>query len=263
MLAPIEDCTDTALRTLCFNHGADLTFTEFARIDGLAKKNKETWKLIELKNSTPTQIQILPDKVGKLEQFLKIFKPTEGFKGFNLNYGCPDPNVVAAGRGCAMIKDVSKTDKMVELIKRFNYPVSIKMRLGATNLEKSNKVYLDLVKETNPDFFIVHARSGEQNYSIAPDYSVFEELVQTGKDIIANGNIDTISRVNELKQIGVNGVMIGREAVRNPAIFDLLKGKSSPSFESLKLEYTELAKKYGSLPRSQKKVLMRIGEQKN
>ena len=67
--------------------------------------------------------------------------------------------------------------------------------------------------------------------------------------------------MQELKKIGVKGVMIGRAAVRNPAIFDLLKGKSIPTPDELKKEYSLLAEKYASTDRHKKNVLMRIGQE--
>jgi len=60
--------------------------------------------------------------------------------------------------------------------------------------------------------------------------------------------------------MGVRGVMIGRSAVTNPAIFDELKGNKVPSFEELRSEYSLLADKYKSKPRCKKNVLMRIGQ---
>jgi tRNA-dihydrouridine synthase len=119
---------------------------------------------------------------------------------------------------------------------------------------------LNLIKGTNPDFFIVHARTGEQTYNDEPDYSVFAECVSFGKEIIANGNIDSKEKVEDLKKTGVSGVMIGRAAVKNPAIFDLLKGNTVPSVEQLKKEYSFLAEKYGSSARHKKNVLMRLGQ---
>lgn len=260
MLAPMEDYTDSAFRTICFRHGADLTFTEIAKVDGLARRNKATWKKLAWKDSTPTQIQILPGKDEKLEQFLKSFKPSEGFEGFNLNFGCPAPDVMKAGRGSAMVKRVTKANRLIAIVRKHNYPVSIKMRLGASAFEKSVKVYMNLLKGAEADFFVVHARTGEETYNHKPDYSVFEECVLTGKEIIANGDIDCVEKVSALKKVGVKGVMIGRAAVRNPAIFDLVKGKPASSFEELKKEYSLLAKTYDSSERHKKNVLMRIGQ---
>ena len=71
MLAPMEGYTDNAFRRLCFEHGADLTFTEMTRIDGLARKNKVSLKRIEILDDTPTQIQLIGAKEASLEKFLK------------------------------------------------------------------------------------------------------------------------------------------------------------------------------------------------
>jgi len=260
MLAPMEDYTDPAFRRLCFNHGADLTFTEIAKVDGLARRNKATWTKLDWRDNTPTEVQVLPGQDSKLEQFMKIFKPQEGFKGFNLNLGCPAPDVVINGRGCAMVKRVTKTNRLINIIRKYNYPVSIKMKLGATPFEKEVKVYMNLLNGANPDYFIVHARVGTQTYNDKPDYSVFEECVSRGKKIIANGDINSIEKVEALKKVGVSGVMIGRASVKNPAIFDLLKGKPTPSIEELKKEYLSLAEKYVSKDRNKKNVLMRLGQ---
>ncbi len=260
MLAPMEEHTDSAFRRLCFNHGADLTFTEMAKIDGLARNNKPTMSKTLRLDNTPTQIQILPGKDEMLEKYLKNFKPSEGFMGFNFNFGCPAPEVQKVGRGCAMVKRVTKANRLISIVRKYNYPVSLKIRLGASAFEKKVKVHMNLINGTNPDFFIVHARTGEETYEDKPDYSIFEECVAGGKEIIANGDIESLQALQEVKKTGVKGVMIGRGACRNPAIFDLLKGNKVPSFEELKKEYSSLAEKYSSTPSHKKNVLMRIGQ---
>lgn len=261
MLAPLEDHSDTALRRLCFNHGADLTFTEMAKIDGLARNNKPTVNKTLRLDDTPTQIQILPGKDEMLEKYLsKHFRPSPGFLGFNFNFGCPAPEVQKVGRGCAMVKRVTKANRLISIVRKYNYPVSIKIRLGATKFEKDVKVYMNLIKGSDPDFFIVHARTGEQTYNDKPDYSVFSECVDTGKEIIANGDVETLEALEIVKKMGVKGIMIGRGAVRNPAIFDLLKGNAAPSFNELKREYSLLAEKYNTHPRHRSNVIKRIGQ---
>ena len=159
-----------------------------------------------------------------------------------------------------MVKKTQKINQLINIVRKYNYPISLKIRLGENKLEKEKKVYLNLIKETNPDFFIVHARSGEDSYEEKADYAIFKECTITGKEIIANGDIDSIEKVKELKKVGVKGVMIGRRAVTNPAIFDELKGNSIPQFKDLKSEYSMLADKYHSKPRCKKNVLMRIGQ---
>jgi len=255
MLAPLEDYSDGALRTLCHKYGADLTFTEMVMITPLSQGNKATWSRLDFKDDTPVVIQLMGGNEMRLKKFLKMFKPHKGFQGFNFNLGCPSPQVVNVGIGCAIIKRVGKTKKLIKIVNDYGYKCSIKMRLGMNKFEKEKKVYLNLINGVNPDFFVVHAREGSQKYEDAPDYSVYDECVKTGKNIIANGSITTKEQVAEFKKIGLKGIMIGRAAINNPAIFNKLKGLDIPSKKQLEKEYLELANKFESPYRYRKNFL--------
>ncbi|MEA3429941.1 MAG: tRNA-dihydrouridine synthase family protein [Nanoarchaeota archaeon] len=223
MLAPMEDQAGPEFRELCYNKGADSTFTEMARISALARGNKSTLERIDIPKSVPTYIQLIGSNEKDLDKFLQKFVLQKGFLGFNLNLGCPSPNMVQKGLGCALIKRISKVRKMVEVVRDHNYPVSIKLRLGMNKYEKEKKVYLNLINGVDADFFIVHARHGKETYRNPADFSVYKECVKTNKVIIANGDIKTKERIEYLKSIGVKGAMIGRAAVINPDIFNSLK----------------------------------------
>jgi tRNA-dihydrouridine synthase B len=258
ILAPMEDFTDNAFRTLCYRHGADITFTELLRTEALANKVENIWARIEKKDNTPVIVQLLGSSEDDLKKFLDIFVPFEGFVGFNLNLGCPDPQVVSLGYGCSMIKNFSKVKRMVDMIKNKGYSCSLKMRLGKDAKEKEKKFYLNTIKEVDADFFIVHARHGLEGYNIKPDYSIYPECVKTGKIIIANGDIDSTEKVEKLKSMGVKGIMIGRSAINNPQIFNYLKGKKLISQEEIKKEYNKLAEKYNAPFRYRKNVMKRM-----
>ena len=258
-LAPIEGYTDNAFRTLCYRHGADLTFTEMARLDALVRRNASTWERTTLLNDTPTVIQLIGNKEEQLAKFLSQFSDKKesnfsdknesklsNFQGFNLNIACPSPQFVKLGLGCAMIKRVAKVQKLVEVIKNKGYKASIKMRLGLNKYELDKKAYLNIIKNVDADYFVVHARHGADTYENKTHDEVYEECVAKGKTIIANGDIDSVEKVEKLKSVGVKGVMIGKPAIQNPAIFDLLKNKSVPSFDALKKEYLEITKKLNS-----------------
>jgi tRNA-dihydrouridine synthase len=225
-----------------------------AQITGLVRNNKPTLAKTIISDDTPVQIQLLGTREDQLEKYVKKFVPSPGFMGFNLNLSCPSTNVIAAGQGCALIKRTSKTSRLVSIIKKANYPVSIKLRLGTNEYERQKKVYLNCIKSIDADFFVVHAKTAAQTSFEAPSYKVYPECVEAanGKPIIANGEINTSEKVLMLKEMGVSGVMIGRSALKNPAIFDLLKNecgynnpkKEIPSAQVLKKEYLELATKY-------------------
>ncbi len=259
MLAPIEDYSDSALRALCFAHGADLTFTQMARVEGIVRRNKPTLAKSLCCDSTPVQIQLLASNEEQLEKYLAGFKPHEGFMGFNLNMSCPSLDIMKAGRGAGMVKRLTRAQSLVNIIKKHNYPVSIKLRLGMNASEQNYKVYLRLIEGTNADFYIVHAKHGMQRSDEpAQPSSIYTECVEVakknGKEIIANGDLNSSAKVKEVQKLGVSGVMIARGALRNPAIFDVLKNelnfnspnKKLPSIKELRKEYFDLTNKFSS-----------------
>ncbi len=260
MLAPMEDVTDAALRTLCHRHGADTLFTEMARFDSLSRKNKSTLLKAELYDETPTWIQIVGSNEQRLKRYLHDFEPKKGFLGFNFNLGCPSQNLISNGVGCAMVRRVSKTRKLLTITKDRGHRVSIKMRLGLTVLDKQNKVYLNLINGVDADMFIVHSRVGSDRYDTPADHSVLKECSATGKKIIANGDINTKEKVQEVMDYGAQGVMVGRSAVCNPSIFNTLQGKTAASIEELRAEYNLLADKFETPFKYRKNVLKHLGK---
>ena len=260
MLAPMEDMTDSCFRTICHRYGADLTFTELIRFESLAKNNQSSWERVQLYDDTPTVIQVIGEREQFLKKFLSKFVPDKGFKGFNLNLGCPAPNFINHGIGCAMVKRIAKTKKLVNIIKDRGYGASIKLRLGLNKYEKEKKAYLNLIKLVKADFFIVHARYGQQTYSEKADWSVFPECVKTGKNIIANGDIITKEDIEKIKSFGCKGAMIGRAAITNPAIFAGLKEMDLPSLDKIKSEYLSLVKERNPRFKYQKNIFKHISK---
>ncbi|OIO20600.1 hypothetical protein AUJ17_04520 [Candidatus Micrarchaeota archaeon CG1_02_47_40] len=225
MLAPMEGVTDNAFRTLCHRNGADLTFTEIARVANLARFKKGEFDKIIIANSTPTQIQLAGAKIAEYEKFLGSFKVSEGFRGFNLNLGCPSPEFIRQGIGAAMIKRVTRVDEIAKLIGKHGFECSVKLRLGLDDYEKDRGAYLNLIRSVEASFFVVHAMTAKQTLGDKADFSVYAKCVDTGKPIIANGGIKTRKQVKELKKIGVRGAMIGSAAMNNPKIFRELQVK--------------------------------------
>ncbi|GAI32597.1 unnamed protein product, partial [marine sediment metagenome] len=80
--------------------------------------------------------------------------------------------------------------------------------------------------------------------------SVYPECVEAARGIpvIANGGIETPEMVQSLVEMGIGGVMMGRPAMRNPAIFDLIKNelgtnnppKPVPTIDDLTREYDDI-----------------------
>jgi len=219
MLAPMEGITDAAFRTLAHKNGADLTFTEIARVSNLARGKKGELERINIPDATPTQIQLAGSKMEEYEKFLSSFRAPDGFRGFNLNLGCPSPSFIRQGIGAAMIKRVARVQEIIGLISRHGFECSVKLRLGLNQYEKERGAYLNLIKNVDASFFIVHARTAAQTEQDAADVSVYKRCIATGKKIVANGGIRTREQAAEMKANGMYGAMIGRTAIGNPDIF--------------------------------------------
>ncbi len=223
MLAPMEGAADAKFRTLCHQNGADLTFTAIARVANLARRKKGELEIITLPDSTPTQIQLAGAKIVEYGKFLSSFTPSHGFRGFNLNLGCSSPAFIRQGIGAAMVKRVKRTSEIVKLIHNAGFECSVKMRLGENKFEKKNGAYLNLIKNVDASFFVVHARTAAQTLDDRADFHVYSKCVETGRKIVANGDIKTREQVVMLKEAGLYGAMIGRAAIGHPAIFKELR----------------------------------------
>ncbi len=270
MLASLERYSDSVFRTLSYNHGADLTFTEMAHVGSFLSRNRASLEKIEPRDATPVQIQILTGNEGRLDRFLSGFKPFPGFMGFNLNLSCPSKDVIRQGKGAAMVKRGAKTARLVSMIRDHGHPVSVKIRLGLNRIEKDRKLYLNNLGGVDPDFFVVHAKHAAQGSGEKEDYSVYPECVEAARGIpvIANGGIETPETVQSLVEMGVGGVMMGRPAIMNPAIFDLMKNglgvndppKPVPTIEDLKREYADIHEAIGGSEKYRMRFLKVVGK---
>ena len=223
MLAPMEGVTDGPFRTLCHQNGADLTFTEVARVANLARLKRGELERISIPDSTPTQVQLAGAKIGEYEKFLAGFEATDGFRGFNLNLGCSSPEFIRQGIGAAMVRRVSRVDEIAKLIGKSGFECSVKLRLGLDEYEKGKGAYLNLIRGVDAAFFVVHARTADQTLEDPADFSVYAKCVDTGKRIVANGDIRTKKQVAALKKSGLSGAMIGRAAMEDPKVFHELR----------------------------------------
>ena len=270
MLAPLERYSDSVFRTLSYNHGADLTFTEMAHVESFLRGNRISLEKIKPRDATPVQIQILSGNEGKLDRFLSGFTPFDGFKGFNMNLSCPSKDVIRQGKGAAMVKRGAKTARLVSLIRDHGHPVSVKIRLGLNQIEKDKKLYLNNLGKVDPDFFVVHAKHAAQSSGETEDNSVYPECVEAARGIpvIANGGIEAPEMVQSLMKMGVGGVMMGRPALGNPAIFNCLKNELGvndplrpvPTTDDLRREYDEIFEAIGGSEKYRQRLLKAVGK---
>jgi len=258
LLSPLEGVSDVGFRSLCFDNGAALTWTEMVRAAGIIKNNAATLALIDTYDpNVPTGIQLvvkspkeLLDALTKLETLANTNPNMQHFHNIcaiDLNFGCPSKDIINIGCGPAMLKRKTKLSELFQALTTWKQhttlkniqAVGCKIRLGLNPTEQENKVYLqitELANEAKLDYLTVHARHAMQRSSSPAYWPAIKEIKEHATiPIIGNGDVWTQADMAKMQQItGCDAVMVARTAIRNPWIFrDLSQGVDNQSIPSV------------------------------
>ena len=269
-LSPMESVSDLGFRTLCYDHGADLTFIEMIHAAALVRKNKAAQSLVDAYDlRIPTGIQLFVTKSDVLKECLLQIK--QGIENkddtfsnlsvIDLNFGCPSPEIIKIGGGPALLKRTAKMVELLIVLKKYSpLPCGIKIRLGMNRLEKENKVYLNIIKivnDVNLDYITVHPKLANETSSAPIDMDALQEIIDHAKiPVVGNGFITNAESAKKMFNMGCSAVMIARAAIGNPWIFEdikneLDKGKkpvqrTRSDYLTAWTTYKEIAEKYGT-----------------
>jgi tRNA-dihydrouridine synthase len=173
------------------------------------------------------------DFLKEIEERLKLEPEKNNVYGIQLNLSSPSPSIVKIGQGPALIKRTQKVISLInELLKQNKFKISIKTRLGLNEYEVKEKrlikLFQELKKINNPNFteVVVHFKHAKQPSFAEYDFSMLKELCEFNIPIVINGGINNYNDFNNIiKQLtpderkNIKGLMIGREALRNPDCF--------------------------------------------
>ncbi len=230
VLAPMDDVTDTVFRQVIAELAPpDLFFTEFVNVDALQSKGREaTLKRLRLTaKEHPIIAQIWgknPDNFYKTAQELVDM----GFDGVDLNFGCPDKNVVRNGTCSAFILPENR-DGALEIIQATreglgtSLPLSVKTRMGFNTVDLS---WHELLLKQKLNMLSIHGRTKLQMSKVPADWQLIEEVRklrdQLSPTTLIVGNGDVLTRAQGLElaaQHSLDGIMIGRGIFQDPLVF--------------------------------------------
>lgn len=230
VLAPMEGVTDAIFRQVVAKAGRpDLFFTEFTNVSSYASERGRD-NALERLEVVATDEPIIAQIWGKNpEHFAETAGVLEGlgFAGLDINMGCPDRHVNAAGGGAAMIKT---PELAVECIRRAKQstqlPVSVKTRLGYSFVEEFRE-WLPVVLREEPAALTVHLRTRKEmskvpaHYELIPEIAKLRDEIAPATKFVINGDIKDLRQAKELaaKYPEVDGFMIGRGVFENPYCF--------------------------------------------
>lgn len=149
-----------------------------------------------------------------------------GYQEVNWNLGCPYPMVANRDLGSGILNKPEKIFQILEeVIPQIPMKLGLKMRMGYESTED----ILSILPKLN-DFplseIIVHARYGKQLYQGQCDHDRFEECIGLSNHrLVYNGDINTVEDFRRVKSLfpEINHFMIGRGAIANPFLFEMIQ----------------------------------------
>lgn len=229
ILAPMEDVTDVIFRHVVQAAGApDVFFTEFTNSDSYCHpdgRQSVRGRLTFTEDEQPMVAHIWGDKPEFFRE-MSLGLAEMGFKGIDLNMGCPVPNVAGHGKGSGLILRPEVAAELIEAAKAGGLPVSVKTRLGYKDIAEMEN-WLSHVLAQDIANLSIHLRTREEmskvdaHWDLIPQVLAIRDRVAPQTLITINGDIpDRQTGLQLAEKYGVDGVMIGRGIFKNPYAFE-------------------------------------------
>ena len=229
ILAPMEDVTDVVFRHVVQQAGApDVFFTEFTNSDSFCHPDgldSVRGRLVFTEDEQPMVAHIWGDNPDHFRQ-MSLGLAELGFRGIDLNMGCPVPNMAERGKGSGLIQRPERAAELIQAAKAGGLPVSVKTRIGFTDISELEPWISHLLRQDLANLS-VHLRTREEMSKAAAHWELIPEIVRL-RDTLApqtlltiNGDIpDRQAGLALAAKYGVDGIMIGRGIFKNPYAFE-------------------------------------------
>ena len=150
-----------------------------------------------------------------------------GYNEINLNFGCPSGTVVKKMRGAGSLRDLDALKRLFDgIFSRTDMTISVKTRAGFYSHDEFDEI-LSIYNKYPISELIVHPRIREEYYNNLPNEESFEKAYKGAKTKLSfNGNVYSVKDYEKITQKykKLDSVMIGRGAIKNPAIFREIRG---------------------------------------
>ncbi|MCS5412416.1 tRNA-dihydrouridine synthase [Staphylococcus aureus] len=229
ILAPMEDVTDIVFRHVVSEAARpDVFFTEFTNTESFCHPegiHSVRGRLTFSEDEQPMVAHIWGDKPEQFRE-TSIQLAKMGFKGIDLNMGCPVANVAKKGKGSGLILRPDVAAEIIQATKAGGLPVSVKTRLGYYEIDEW-KDWLKHVFEQDIANLSIHLRTRKEMSKVDAHWELIEAIKNLRDEIAPNtlltinGDIpDRKTGLELAEKYDIDGVMIGRGIFHNPFAFE-------------------------------------------
>ncbi|WP_226670787.1 tRNA dihydrouridine synthase [Metabacillus litoralis] len=257
ILAPMEEVTDVVFRHVVSEAARpDVFFTEFTNTESYCHpegRKSVRGRLTFTEDEQPIVAHIWGDKPEFFRE-MSIDMAKLGFKGIDINMGCPVPNVTQHGKGSGLILRPEVAAELIQAAKAGGLPVSVKTRLGFSEVDEWRDWLTHILKQDIANLSI-HLRTRNEmskvdaHWELIPEIKKLRDEVAPDTLLTINGDIaDYQTGLKLAEEYDIDGVMIGRGIFHNPFAFEKeAKDHSSKELLDLLRLHMDLHDKYSGL----------------
>ncbi len=250
--APLEGVTTPVYRNThikTFNC-CDSYYAPFITPGEDDKMTRKLFKEVLPENNQNLKVQVLTNSPKAFINFTKKLKEI-GYDEVNINLGCPSGTVVKKNKGSGLLRDITALDNFLyEIFDKSNIKISIKTRIGFFSHDETDEL-MSVYNKYPLELLIVHPRTREEYYKGKANLDTFQRVYNCSTNKLCyNGDIFSIEDYQKIIRLfpDIDSVMIGRGAIKTPAIFrEIRQGK--------KLTHSELLDFAQNLSENYKEVL--------
>lgn len=239
-LAPMAGVTDYAFRTVCAQHGADVTVTEMVSSRALVYQDRKSRGLLRRNEGSLCGAQIFGNDPAMMAEAAQIAVGISGCDFLDINMGCPMPKIANNGDGSALMRDIPLAGRIIRAVAdAVSVPVTVKTRLGWDRSCPSAAALARAAEENGAAAITIHGRTKAMLYSGRADWDAIGEVVRAVSiPVIANGDISDPEQLLRCRaHSGASLFMAGRAAFGDPWLFErlraALRGKTPPELPPL------------------------------
>jgi len=226
LLAPMEAVTDLPFRTICEEHGAALTCTEFLPAQALTRgAAKATGRMLASLGGRPFAVQVFGREPEVMADAARMAMDI-GASIVDINMGCPARKVTAGLCGAALMREPELAMRIVGAVRSAlpdRIPVTVKQRAGWDDFSLNAAEFAQHMVAAGAALVTVHGRTRAQGFSGPARLAAIAEVrtaLPRHIPVVGNGDVKSVEDCARMKrETGCDAVMIGRACRGNPWLF--------------------------------------------